>query len=157
MLVTFSPHSIFKSWEHCYYQYAEFSFKEASYFLLLDLIRVSTFTLSFVLYLSVFSLFFFLILLTWGLLFQGFRVVLLLPLIFLGGKCLSGGLCWFVLISVDFWFLCLCSSGRRSREGSYIFWDICTHTSTYSYNLKCSKEKYRLDLGSKEIEEDDIN
>ena len=110
-------HSIFKSSEHLYLHYSESSFREITYFLFVYLVLWVS-TLCFHLYcislfFHLFSFFLFLACSTWGLLFPGFRVVLLLPFDFsLGGKCWLVGLCWF-LVGGD---LCLCSSGRRSSR-----------------------------------------
>ena len=97
-------------------------------------------------FICLFIIFFFLSCAPWGLLFQGFRVVLLLPFDFsLGGKCLSGGLCWFLL-----GVTCACVLVGGNQEGSYIFWDICTHTSTHTVIIKVFLRKVQeLDLGSK--------
>ena len=93
-------HSLFKSWEHLYYHYSEFSFREITYFLFIYLVFwVSTF-LFHLCCISVFSSSSFFFFLTWsisGLLFPGFKVLLLLPFDFCTWRETLVG--WFVLIS----------------------------------------------------------
>ena len=107
-------HSIFKSSEHLYSHYSESSFREIGYFLFIYLVLWVS-ALLFHLYCTSLSFHhFFLTCSTWGLLFPGFRVVLLLPFVFaLGGKCWLGCLCWF-LVRGD---LCLCSEEQSVTLG----------------------------------------
>ena len=100
-------HSIFKSSEHLYLHYSESSFREITYFLFVYLVLWVS-TLCFHLYcislfFHLFSFFLFLACSTWGLLFPGFRVVLLLPFDFFPWREMLVG--WIVLISGWGWLM----------------------------------------------------
>ena len=122
-------HSIFKSSEHLYLHYSESSFREITYFLFVYLVLWVS-TLCFHLYcislfFHLFSFFLFLACSTWGLLFPGFRVVLLLPFDFCPWREMLFG--WLVLISCWGWCACILVGG--DQVGNY------RNTGTYTHTL----------------------
>ena len=99
-------HSIFKSSEHLYYHYSEFSLRRlliSSSFIWSCEFLPCPFICVVFLCLFIIFFFFFLTCSTWGLLFPGFRVVLFLPFDFCPCREMLVG--WLVLISCWGWLV----------------------------------------------------